>query len=117
MRALPHAIGAFFCASCIPALSTPLRIDKGALFCRKTCLLRWPVCVAPDPLIVEEEVNEMVVSVYHRPVLGREVVELLEPKPVHLIVDGTCGGGGHTEALLVGGADVLAWIRTPTQSN
>ncbi len=38
---------------------------------------------------------------------------MLEPKPGHLIVDGTCGGGGHTEALLVGGADVLALDQDP----
>jgi 16S rRNA (cytosine1402-N4)-methyltransferase len=51
--------------------------------------------------------------VYHRPVLQREVLELLTPKPGSLIVDGTCGGGGHTEALLETGADVLALDRDP----
>ncbi|PYJ24086.1 MAG: 16S rRNA (cytosine(1402)-N(4))-methyltransferase [Verrucomicrobia bacterium] len=51
--------------------------------------------------------------VYHRPVLEREVVELLEPKPGCLIVDATCGGGGHTEALLKSGADVLALDQDP----
>jgi len=51
--------------------------------------------------------------VYHRPVLQREVLELLAPKPGSLIVDGTCGGGGHTEALLESGADVLALDRDP----
>src|SRR6266481_2715809 len=79
----------------------------------KTLLFERPVWFATDPLIVEEEVHEMEDSVYHRPVLEREVVELLEPKPSHLIVDGTCGGGGHTEALLVGGADVLALDQDP----
>ena len=79
----------------------------------KTLLFERPVWFATDPLIVEEEVHEMEDSVYHRPVLEREVVELLEPKPGHLIVDGTCGGGGHTEALLVGGADVLALDQDP----
>ena len=47
-------------------------------------------------------------SVYHRPVLQTEVVKLLKPKPGSLIVDATCGGGGHTQALLQSGADVLA---------
>jgi 16S rRNA (cytosine1402-N4)-methyltransferase len=51
--------------------------------------------------------------VYHRPVLLREVLELLKPKPGLLIVDGTCGGGGHTEALLESGADVLALDQDP----
>jgi 16S rRNA (cytosine1402-N4)-methyltransferase len=51
--------------------------------------------------------------VYHRPVLLREVLELLKPKPGLLIVDGTCGGGGHTEALLESGAHVLALDQDP----
>ena len=51
--------------------------------------------------------------VYHRPVLLREVLELLKPKPGLIIVDGTCGGGGHTEALLESGARVLALDQDP----
>jgi len=51
--------------------------------------------------------------VYHRPVLLREVLGLLKPKPGLLIVDGTCGGGGHTEALLQSGADVLGLDQDP----
>ncbi|PYJ76676.1 MAG: 16S rRNA (cytosine(1402)-N(4))-methyltransferase, partial [Verrucomicrobia bacterium] len=51
--------------------------------------------------------------IYHRPVLARGVVELLEPKPGSLVVDATCGGGGHTEALLESGADVLALDQDP----
>src|SRR5436190_5529591 len=77
-------------------------------------LLERSVRFAADPLIAEEEeAQEMEDFIYHRPVLARGVVELLEPKPGHLIVDGTCGGGGHTEALLVGGADVLALDQDP----
>ena len=38
---------------------------------------------------------------------------MLAPKPGSLIVDGTCGGGGHTEALLRAGADVLALDQDP----
>src|SRR6266567_1843691 len=72
-----------------------------------------PAWVAIDPLAVEEEAHEMEDFVYHRPVLEREVVELLEPKPGSLIVDGTSGGGGHTEALLESGADVLALDQDP----
>jgi 16S rRNA (cytosine1402-N4)-methyltransferase len=40
-------------------------------------------------------------------------VELLAPKPGSLVVDGTCGGGGHTEALLETGANVLALDHDP----
>jgi 16S rRNA (cytosine1402-N4)-methyltransferase len=78
-----------------------------------TLLFERPVWFTTDPLIVEEEAHEMEDFVYHCPVLEREVVELLEPKPGLLIVDGTCGGGGHTEALLGGGADVLALDQDP----
>ncbi len=50
---------------------------------------------------------------YHRPVLAQEVVELLTPRPGSLVVDGTCGGGGHTELILKTGADVLALDQDP----
>src|SRR5712692_9034122 len=33
---VPRAIVGFSCASCTPARSTPLRIDKGVLSCRKS---------------------------------------------------------------------------------
>jgi 16S rRNA (cytosine1402-N4)-methyltransferase len=36
----------------------------------------------------------------HHPVMSREVVELLEPVPAGVVVDGTVGGGGHARALL-----------------
>src|SRR6266699_1477912 len=51
--------------------------------------------------------------VYHRPVLQREVLRLLNAKAGSLIVDGTCGGGGHTKALLESGADVVALDQDP----
>jgi 16S rRNA (cytosine1402-N4)-methyltransferase len=77
-------------------------------------LLERSVRFAADPLIAEEEeAQEMEDFIYHRPVLAREVVELLEPKPGSLVVDATCGGGGHTEALLESGADVLALDQDP----
>lgn len=36
----------------------------------------------------------------HIPVLLQEVVELLQPKPGEFFIDGTLGGGGHTQALI-----------------
>ena len=51
--------------------------------------------------------------IYHRPVLKNEVFDLLKPRAGLFIVDGTCGGGGHTEALLESGADVLALDQDP----
>ena len=78
-----------------------------------TLLSERPVWFATGPLIVEEEAHEMEDFAYHRPVLAEEVVKLLVPKPGSLVVDGTCGGGGHTEALLRSGADVLALDQDP----
>ena len=50
---------------------------------------------------------------YHRPVLAAEVVELLALRPGSLVIDATCGGGGHSEAILGTGADVLALDQDP----
>src|SRR6266513_4030825 len=72
-----------------------------------------PLWMAVDPFTAEEEAPEVEEFIYHRPVLESEVLELLEPKPGSLVVDGTCGGGGHTEALLGSGADVLALDQDP----
>ena len=72
-----------------------------------------PAWFAIDPLAPEDEPNPAEDFVYHRPVLQREVLQLLEPKLGSLIVDGTCGGGGHTEALLERDADVVALDQDP----
>jgi 16S rRNA (cytosine1402-N4)-methyltransferase len=71
--------------------------------------------LAVDPPAAEEEPELQPIEdfAYHRPVLQSEVLGLLKPKPGLLIVDGTCGGGGHTEALLQSGADVLALDQDP----
>jgi 16S rRNA (cytosine1402-N4)-methyltransferase len=78
-----------------------------------TLLFERPVWFAAGSLFIEEEAHEMEDFIYHRPVLEKEVVELLAPRPGSLIVDGTCGGGGHTEALLRAGANVLALDQDP----
>ena len=76
-------------------------------------LFERPVWFASGPLILEEEAQEMENFTYHRPVLAAEVMELLAPRPSSLVVDATCGGGGHTEAILKSGADVLALDQDP----
>jgi 16S rRNA (cytosine1402-N4)-methyltransferase len=76
-------------------------------------LFERPVWFATGPLILEEEAQEMEDLTYHRPVLVEEAVELLAPRPGTLVVDATCGGGGHTEAILKTGADVLALDQDP----
>ena len=76
-------------------------------------LFERPVWFATGPLIIEEEAQEMEDFAYHRPVLANETIELLAPRPGALVVDGTCGGAGHTEAILGTGADVLALDQDP----
>ena len=50
---------------------------------------------------------------YHTPVLLNEVINLLKPKKGKLFIDGTLGGGGHTQALLDAGAKVIGLDRDP----
>ena len=49
----------------------------------------------------------------HEPVLSREVVELLRPGPGLLFLDGTLGGGGHSELFLAAGAQVIGMDKDP----
>jgi 16S rRNA (cytosine1402-N4)-methyltransferase len=49
----------------------------------------------------------------HASVLAREVVEILRPAPGKLLVDGTLGGGGHSELLLAQGAHVIGLDKDP----
>ena len=76
-------------------------------------LFERPIWFATGPLIIEEEAQEMEDFIYHRPVLANETVDLLAPRPGSLIVDGTCGGGGHSELILEKGADVLGLDQDP----
>jgi 16S rRNA (cytosine1402-N4)-methyltransferase len=76
-------------------------------------LFERPIWFATGPLEVEEKAEEMEDFTYHRPVLVAEAVELLAPRAGALIVDATCGGGGHSEEILRTGADVLAFDQDP----
>ena len=49
----------------------------------------------------------------HATVLEREVLELLRPAPGEVFLDGTLGGGGHSEALLERRAQVIGVDRDP----
>ncbi|MEI7704846.1 MAG: 16S rRNA (cytosine(1402)-N(4))-methyltransferase RsmH [Deltaproteobacteria bacterium] len=49
----------------------------------------------------------------HATVLQSEVVELLDPRAGSVVLDGTLGGGGHSEALLERGAQVIGTDRDP----
>ena len=50
---------------------------------------------------------------YHRPVLLEEVTHYLQPSAGKLYLDGTLGGGGHTEQLLDVGAKVIGLDQDP----
>jgi 16S rRNA (cytosine1402-N4)-methyltransferase len=49
----------------------------------------------------------------HVPVLLDEAIELLDPKPGEVFVDGTFGDGGYSRALLAAGASVVGIDRDP----
>jgi 16S rRNA (cytosine1402-N4)-methyltransferase len=76
-------------------------------------LFERPIWFATGPLEIEEEAQVMEDFTYHRPVLVRESVELLAPRAGSLVVDATCGGGGHTAEILRAGADVVAFDQDP----
>src|SRR2546421_10720219 len=75
-------------------------------------LFERPIWFSTGPLQVEEA-QEMDDFTYHRPVLVSESVELLAPRAGSVVVDGTCGGGGHTAEILRAGADVVALDQDP----
>ncbi len=50
---------------------------------------------------------------YHEPVLVREAAAFITPSPGRLVVDGTLGGGGHSEAFLRAGARVIGIDQDP----
>ncbi len=49
----------------------------------------------------------------HQTVLLKETVALLRPGPGKVILDGTLGGGGHAQALLEAGANVIGYDKDP----
>jgi 16S rRNA (cytosine1402-N4)-methyltransferase len=75
-------------------------------------LFERPIWFATGPLQLEQA-QEMEDFTYHRPVLVSESVELLAPRAGSIVVDGTCGGGGHTAEILRTGADVVALDQDP----
>src|SRR3954468_1329764 len=76
-------------------------------------LFERPIWFATGASQFEEEAQVMEDFTYHRPVLVSESVELLAPRAGSLVVDATCGGGGHTTEILRTGADVVALDQDP----
>ena len=64
-----------------------------------------------DPLQSPPEGSEP--TFYHEPVLLQEVLHYLQPGPSSFCFDATLGGGGHTEAMLSHGAQVVALDQDP----
>ena len=64
-------------------------------------------------LLNAESSNEPISHEYHRPVLLEETLTLLVPESGKLFVDGTLGGGGHSEAFLRAGAGVIGLDQDP----
>jgi 16S rRNA (cytosine1402-N4)-methyltransferase len=60
-----------------------------------------------DLLEIPLEKTDESEPVYHVPVMADEVVALLRPGPGMLFLDGTVGGGGHSERFLECGAEVI----------
>lgn len=50
---------------------------------------------------------------YHFPVLAKECLDLLDPKPNQVFIDGTLGNGGHTLQILKTGATVYGIDQDP----
>jgi 16S rRNA (cytosine1402-N4)-methyltransferase len=48
-------------------------------------------------------------SGYHAPVMVRECMDLLQPERGGIFLDGTLGGGGHSEALLERGPEAILY--------
>src|SRR5205809_1200991 len=76
-------------------------------------LFERPIWFTTGALEVVEAAQQMEDFTYHRPVLVSESVELLAPRAGSVVVDGTCGGGGHTAEILRTGADVVALDQDP----
>ena len=76
-------------------------------------LFSRPVWFGSGPLLSEEQTMDGEELIYHRPVLVPETIELLAARPGAVVLDATCGGGGHSEALLKTGVIVLALDQDP----
>jgi len=63
----------------------------------------------PSLLVLERADQEG----FHAPVLSEEVLALLDPRPGQIFLDGTAGGGGHSELILEQGAHVIALDQDP----
>ena len=74
------------------------------------------VCTAPGWLSAQASVTfseTSAVGDYHLPVFPVEIGEWMATGPDQLVIDGTLGGGGHSEIFLKAGARVIGVDRDP----
>lgn len=81
------------------------RAASGWLFARPSSTLQTK---EPDPTA-----DAGGVASYHAPVFPAEVLEWMQPAEGKFIIDGTLGGGGHSELFLKAGATVMGVDRDP----
>ncbi len=72
-------------------------------------------CAAPGWLSAQAPVNfsELTADTYHLPVFPAEIADWMAASADKFIIDGTLGGGGHSEIFLKSGARVLGVDRDP----
>src|SRR5213075_657864 len=91
----------------------PTRGQRNWSLRMNTLLFERRIWFAPGPLLAEEELPENEDFIYHRPVLVHQVIELLAPRTGTPVLDATCGGGGHAEAILQAGARLIGLDQDP----
>ncbi len=88
----------------------PLTVTTG-LALPQDCSTTFRLFTGLGSRFAQEEVSDS--SFSHETVLLQEALSYLNPSPGKVIVDGTLGGGGHTEAILKAGANVIAFDQDP----
>ena len=93
-----------------------LSAQDGALGTARRFVDQTDACAAPGWLSAQAPVDfseTVAAGDYHLPVFPAEVAEWMAPGPDKFIIDGTLGGGGHSEIFLKAGARVLGVDRDP----
>ena len=85
----------------------------GALGTARRGVETTDACAAPGWLSAQAPVHFQESGDYHLPVFPAEVAEWMAAGPEKFIIDGTLGGGGHSEIFLKAGARVLGVDRDP----
>jgi 16S rRNA (cytosine1402-N4)-methyltransferase len=93
-----------------------LSAQDGVLGTARRFVDQTDACAAPGWLSAQAPVDfseTVAAGDYHLPVFPAEVAEWMAPGPDQFIIDGTLGGGGHSEIFLKAGARVLGVDRDP----